>query len=322
MLPCAVPQIARRLSLLLLASAGLLVGCKGKPAAEPASPGGRAGVPLELSRLGSDRRTTLRALRMPAQQVWRGLGAHRLTCRSRLVARVPGHPAREVDQEVMVRFDAGGQFAAVKNTHPQYGRELIWTGGWLYPRLRWNKFLRRRPEAGEPALHLERLAGLLPAYVSLLRRFIRIEALGQASHQGRKAARVKLGLETRPAPPRAESSPARSWRQSLQVSSLEGEALLDARTGAPLKVELRARWSFAASAPGQRPPTGIPSPDPRLRGEGGLRFSLEVSEIGKVAAIEPPPEAETVDSPRLTRSEIERQMLTGELPLEERWGPP
>lgn len=307
----------------LLLLSGLLSGCQRRLASSPASSRAEAAARIDPAALGADCRTTLRALRMTPQRLARSLGAHRLTCSSRLLTRLPGQPAQEVSQQVTVRVDGQHQYASLKTTHPQYGHEVIWTGGWLYPRLRWNKFLRRRAEPDEPSRLLDRLAGLLPAYVGLLRRFVAVEPLGRASHLGRDAVRVKLALAAHPAPPRDEAGTARQWRRTLVVSKLAGEALLDARTGAPLQARLSARWSFNAPAPGPLPASGIPERlDPKLLGQTELEFSLQVSEIGKVAAIAPPPEADTLESPKLTRPEIERQMLTGELPLEDDWGPP
>jgi hypothetical protein len=312
-------------TLLAVVLAAGLPGCQSRrPSASlPIGSKGENAPALDTSALGTNRRATLRALRMPPQQVARSLGAHRQTATSRLTTRLPGSAPQDVQQQISVRVDGKGQFAAHKHTSPQYGHEVIWTGGLLYPRLRYNKFLRRPAEPGEPGRLLDRLAGLLPAYVGLLRRFVAIAPAGRASVLGREAVRVKLSLAPDPPPPRVERSPARMWRRTLLCNVLEGEALLDARTGAPLQVELTARWKFNAPGPGAVPASGIPQKvDPTLLGETDLRFSLRVSDLGRGAEIKPPPEAETTDSPRLTRPELERQMIGGELPIEDGWGPP
>jgi hypothetical protein len=316
---------ARRRGALALLLAGSLLGCQDRRAL-PArvSPARREQQrPLDPASLGQDPRATLRALRMPAHRVVASLGAFRLTGSSRLITELPGSPKQEIDEEVTVRVDAKGQYAAQKTTHPQYGHEVIWTGGWLYPRLRWNRYVRRRPEGDEPPRLLDRLTGFLPAYVGLLRRFIRVELVGRETYAGREAVRIKLALAASPGAAPPEDRPARGWRRTLQVSLLEGEAHLDALSGAPLHAELAARWTFNAPAPGPLPPSGIPERiDASLVGKTELRFSLKLADLGHVAPIKPPPEAETVQSPRLTRTEIERQMITGELPIEDDWGPP
>ncbi len=284
----------------------------------PAAPGAaRVEHALDVASLGSDRKTTLRALRMPHRLIAARLGAHRLVASSRLTTQLPSQPAREVVQEVSLRVDGKGQYAALKTTGAQYGQEVIWTGGWLYPRLRYSKFLRRRAEADEPALMADRLAGLLPAYVTLLRRFLEVHLEGRGQHQGREVVRVRLSLASDPRPPAPLRAPARQWRRTLVARAIEGKAVLDAQTGAPLSVELTARWTFSPPAAGPLPDSGLPTRvDEGTTATGELHFTLKVSDLGKVATVRPPPEAETIDSPRLVRTELERQMLTGEVPLE------
>ena len=317
---------ARRRGFLALLLVGALLGCRDRGVERrgaQVSPTRKEHRPLDPASLGQDPLTTLRALRMPAHRVVTSLGSFRLTCSSRLVTELSGHPRQEIVQQVSARVDEKGQYAALKTTHPQYGHEVIWTGGWLYPRLRWNRYVRRRPAEDEPPRLLDRLTGLLPAYVGLLRRFVAVELVGRETYAGRESVRIKLRLAATPGAPPPEEQPSRLWRRTLIVSHLEGEAHLEARTGAPLHAELVARWSFHAPAPEPLPSSGIPQQaDSNLVGKTELRFSLKISELGLVPPIKPPPEAETVHSPRLTRTEIERQMLTGELPLEESWGPP
>jgi len=308
------------LRLLLACSLGL-AGCKGKPL--PANlPGSARHQPtLDLSQLGKDPATTLRALRMPERSLAARLGAHRLTCSSRLTTELTGSAPQEVKQELSLRIDAAGHFAVQKTTHPQYGQEVSWPGGWIYPRLRFSKFVKRRARPEEPAQIVDRLGGLLPAYVGLLRRFLEVVPEGTHSLDGRQVIRVRLGLAADPASPRVgeSSAPARGWRRSLVAKSIEGRADLDAQTGAPLAVELRASWSFHPPAPSATPPaSGIPTEvDQNTVGSMRLEFKQRVSQIGRVASIAAPPASETIDNPRRARLEIERQMLTGETALPE-----
>jgi hypothetical protein len=271
-------------------------------------------IALDVSALGKDRSTTLRALRMPHHYLTARLGAHRVSCTSTLATQVSGAPAQRIEQEVTLRVDATGHFVALKNTSPQFGQEVIWSGDWLYPRLRYSKFIRRKPRAEEPTEIADRFYGLLPAYVRLLGRFLSVELAGTARHNGRDAIRLTFALRAQPDVERVRGG-ARVWRETIAAKRIEGKALLDAKTGAPLSVELKAQLSFNPPA-GPTPTSGIPSKiDGKSVGTMELSFSQRVSDIGRVTAIAAPPEAETIDNPRRVRLEYERQLLTGELPL-------
>ncbi len=302
-----------------LCSLALLGACRGERAPEPAASEpatASAGAKLDREALArGERRALLGALAMPHHYLAAQLGAHQLRCRSLLKSQVGSAAPQEVRQEVELRMDARGRYAAFKHTHPQHGQEVIWTGEHLYPRLRHGKFLKRPARPEEPAAIADRIAGLLPAYVGLLRRFLRVELKGTSTVAGRSALKLALGLEPNPPPPPRSASPARAWRQTIAVSSLSGVALLDKESGAPLSVELSARFRFSPPAGGAAP-SGIPKAiDRNATGTMELSFEQRVSELGAVKAIAPPPEAETIDNPRRVRLELERQMLTGELPI-------
>lgn len=300
----------------MLALVALLSACSDRGSgAEPPQPRPAPAASLDREALArGEVRSLLGALAMPHHYLAARLGAHRLRCRATLATKV-GSQTQEVRQEVELRVDAKGRYAALKHTHPQFGQEVIWTGEHLYPRLRHGKFLRRKARAGEPAAIADRIAGLLPAYVGLLRRFLRIELKGTSSVGGRSVLKLSLGLDPSPRPPPRSAAPARAWRQTISVSSLSGVALLDRESGAPLSVDLRARWSFNPPKGGATA-SGIPAAiDRDASGTMELSFEQRVSELGAVKAIAPPPEAETIDNPRRVRLELERQMLSGELPL-------
>ena len=42
----------------------------------------------------------------------------------------------------------------------------------------------------------------------------------------------------------AESEPARKWRETLKVRYIDGDVVLDAKSGAPLAVRLDAQYTF------------------------------------------------------------------------------
>jgi len=303
---------------LVLGSAVPLGGCSGKEDRSAHEPDRVAPAAIDLAAVArGERQSTLRALRMPHRYLAARLGAHRVRCTSTLTTQVPAAETQRLEQEVTMRVDADGHYAVSKNTSPQFGHEVVWTGDWIYPRLRYSKFLRRPARRDEPREIADRIYGLLPAYVRLLGPFISVEARGEAQHLGRSAVRAELKLMAEPAGEPSARGVARQWRQTIVVKSLTGTALLDAKTGAPLSVDLRARWSFNPPA-GSIPATGIPTKiDRDAVGTMDLSFSQRITNIGAVAKVTAPPEAETIDNPRRIRLEIERQMLTGELPIGE-----
>ena len=291
-------------------SADRPVGADSGAVTKPSSPTGRVAAGANLA-----------ALRLSHSAVTARLGAHRLTCKSTLQTKVAGFAPRKVVQQMVLNVDQKGHFAAVKHTGPQHGQEVIWTGGWLYPRQRHGKFLRRRARAGEPRKTANRLAGYLPAYMELLAPHLTLKAGGETTHEQRKALRVALAPAPKPKAPlsaSAATSPlSRRWRQSIKVQSLEGMVLLDARTGVVLSVDLTAAWTFTPPPAGAVPSSGIPEKlDPASSGTMKLQLSQRVTHIGKVEPIPPPP-ADKILDPRRVRLEKERQMFSGEIPIPE-----
>ena len=294
----------------------LLGGCRDREPPSVSAPPVARETPVSTDRLGVDRATTLAALRMPHHRATEQLGAHVVTCRSTLTTSVPSHPTRKVEEELTLRADGAGHFAAVKHTDPQHGEEVTWTDGWLYSRLRYSVFTRRRPRsAREPAIIADRMYGLLPAYVEILSRFIAVKRVGPVRHGGREGIKVRLSLAQTPAPPPIQRAPARRWRRHVTARAIEGSAILDAKTGAPLSVKLKAGWSFHPPKAGL-PASGIPrAVDRAVVGRTDLVFEQNIAEVGKKVTVDPPDTKEVKRSLRRVRLELERQMLTGERPV-------
>jgi len=274
--------------------------------------------------------TPAQALTSGYRQVASRLGAHQLSCKSTLLSRIPGAPEKKVLQQMTLRLDQQGGYSAIKNTHPQYGHEVIWTGGWLYPRLRYGKFLRRKARPGEHQQIMDRMAGYLPAYARLLRPFMSVTVTGEAVHLGRKVKKLSLGLK--PGAPQAPTSskasnssppaPAQRWRQKIKAESITGAALLDRTTGALLSVDLTAQWQFVPPAASPLPASGIPVRlDTKKPGAMSLTFSQRITHLGQIPPIAPPPAEDILADVRRRRLELERQIFSGERPLPKSWRP-
>ena len=267
-----------------------------------------------MSRIGKDESATLRALAMPHHRVARHIGAHQVDCESTLTTTVsPGQP-KQVTQKLSMTMDAGGRFAATKDTDPQFGQEVVWDGKWLFSRLRHSRFVRRRArDKTEPGRVADRMYGLLPAYVDLLGRFVAVEAVGKGELEGRQTTKVRMKLASRARPLTWEGSPARKWRYSVVARKINGSAELCARTGTPLRADLSAEWDFNPPAAGKVPASGIPIQlDLKTRGRMTVRFQQRLTGVGAEQTVKAPDPSEVETRIRRVRLETERQMLTGE----------
>lgn len=269
-------------------------------------------VASQTKRLGNDREATLRALAMPHHRIASIVGTHRIRSTSSLKTVVTGQPDRKVEQQLDLRMDDKGNFTAEKKTHPQYGSVIVWVDGWLYSRQRSSLFIKRAPRKGEPTSVADRMYGLLPAYIGLLGRFVKLEL----DEKGKSSDRISLRLSalTNPAPVAKELEG--SWRQTIAVKALKGRVTLDGRSGVPLQVELEARWTFHPPAADAMPASGIPTEiDTKTVGSTTLRFRQRIEDIGRQPAVSAPPAHMVRTGIRRNRIEIERQMLIGERPL-------
>ena len=295
----------------------LLCGCQGRP-----SPTEKASKKPAIKAAASVRLTPRQALAMGGHVLVRALSGHRLSIKATTSSVVSGYPTRKVIQEMTWLVDGKGNFRVRKDTHKQYGQEVILHDGWLYARLRYSKFVRRRPRQGEAHEILDRMASHLPDYAELLERFLKMEPAGEGKLGQMEGTRVSLSLRETPLPAgEAASGPARRWRASVAVTALSGTILFDEVTGVPLSVDLKANLTFKAPRPGKAPPaSGIPSVlSDKLKGTMSLALTQRAERVGKAEPVKPPPAEETITDVRRRRLDLERQLLSGERPLPDDW---
>ncbi len=302
--------------------------CESRQGSAPPPRDNVEGYRLDLAAVAAGREPALlTALKMPRGEIHRRLGVHRAALRSTIVLESSARKTT-LKQELTLAVAKGGAYQIVKHTSPQYGVELRWIGGKLYPRQRFSKFYARVPrDRQEPAQLAERLGGLLPAYVRLLERFVKPTLVKRETFAGRSALRVRLEARVKPRPlaPTRRSrsgrarvaSKARAWRRSVAVESLAGSVLLDAKTGAPLSAKLDARWTFVEPAGTRLPKSGIPETLGDTRGKAALSFE-EKATLGGAVTVTPPPAKDLIDV-RRRRLEVERQIVEGERPLPKGW---
>jgi hypothetical protein len=183
----------------------------------------------------------------------------------------------------------------VRNNSRDEGMEAWWTGGQLAVRLRYGKPVRRRPEGNEIDRLREDIFGAPGAYYDVVERFADLQPGGPTQQLGRPARLVQVRLRGTPRPAAPEPEPGRKWRSQVQVQALTGQVGVDEKTGVPLFVELRARYTYSKG---------------NARAEVDMQVRRELAEIGAVANVAPPTDA--IDSPTRTRYEVEkRELLDG-----------
>ena len=293
------------------------VGCSDRKAAFPESFGTkRSAATAAAQRPGPG---SLAGLALAHSRWAAALGPHKLKIRHKVTASVKGFAPRKVDQTLSLRVDEKGRFHLTKNTHPQYGTEAVLADGWLYSRLRYSKFVRHKPRPGETDRLLDRLTGHLGQTLAVIGRFCHLTDKGAVTVGDRAARRVTIGLRQTPGKATRPRGRAERWRGAIKVTALSGSVDIDDKSGAPLSATLRASWTFVPPKPKPLPRSGIPAQlDPERSGTMSVELTQTVRP-GDVKPVTAPPADDTLPSVRRRRLELERQMLTGELPIPSDW---
>jgi hypothetical protein len=237
-----------------------------------------------------------KALAVPSAEIARRLGPHRLDATTRLTL-ASGETRDTLDETFRLEADAAGGTHILHETSHGGGLETILSGGQVYVRPRYGKFVRRSPEGDEVERARDDVQGLLAGYLAVLGRFAARTASAPTSHNGRQAVATRLTLAQTPAT-FEDSEPAHAWRKSVAVSALEGEIWIDARTGAPLEAKLDARYTAKR---GDHPI------------DVTLAFAARIDAIGAVPAIAAPEGA--LATPQRARPLVDRETLLDGLAL-------
>ncbi|HEX4459096.1 MAG TPA: hypothetical protein VIA18_14060 [Polyangia bacterium] len=199
----------------------------------------------------------VRALSLSGNDLDARLGAHKMDAASTLKlespAREPTTPGHEpttgrepttLDETFAVEADGAGGVHLVHDNSRGNGFEAVATGGQLYTKPRYGRFVRRRVE-GDNLARL-RVAAETPAaaYVRLLAPWLQIHEAGAVVVAGHAGVKLTLSARTSPSSVPNETEPGKQWRRTLQVRYIDGDIVLDAKTGAPLQVRLEAAYGF------------------------------------------------------------------------------
>jgi hypothetical protein len=198
-------------------------------------------------------------------------------------------PKDSVTTRTELWLDRRGQYKLVENNDQDGGRTVVRYGHDLAIALRHGKMIRRPALEPEPTRFIEEAVGGPWAAWETVRRFATV-ARGPAGYQlTRSTGRVVVVRSS------AASNSLRSWRDTVEVQDLAGEARVDPRTGALLAFTLNAQFTANRG--------GVP-----LTGE--LAVQSRIDSIGSTPSVVPPAAEELEPRPR---SILEERTLLGDL---------
>lgn len=250
----------------LLCLLGLaVVGCGRSPAAEQ---GAVKGVSPALHARSEAAR--LAALHMDHPAARRLLGGHRYKALHRVRVTLGGQPDRSFEDRYELRCAGKGDCYGRQDNSLEYGVEFYRIGEQTYFRHRYQRFLRFSEEPAEARRRVARIWSAGAAIIELLEGHLKTTPAGEVTVAGRAASRYKLSRGSGAA---RIYGGRRAWRGRLKALKVEGEAVLDKATGAPLS--LRVRYAVSAPKDGRTV---------TISGE----FDGAVSQVGKPQVIKPP----------------------------------
>ena len=186
----------------------------------------------------------VRALSLSGRELDARLGAHRMDATETLKLELADRQTVSLDDTFAVQSDGRGGVHLVHDNSRGNGFEAVAIDHDLYVKPRYGRFVREKIEGDE----LERLRATAETAgasdLRLIERFVQVREAGTATVAGHSG--VKLTLAARPEPDKAppETDPGRKWRETINVRYVDGDVVLDGKSGAPLSVRLEAQYSF------------------------------------------------------------------------------
>lgn len=221
----------------------LLAGCGHHGDENLGLPSGRNAA-VDVARL-TQPAELVRALSLSGRDLDARLGAHRMDATSTVKLTLPGQAAQALEETFVVEADGRGGVHVVHDNSRGNGFEATARNDDLYVRPRYGRFVRRKAERDE----LERLRATAEttaaADLRLLERFLSVREAGTASVAGHAGVKLALTARSNADPAPAQSEPGRRWREGVSVRYIDGDVVLDGKSGAPLAVHIDAGYTFA-----------------------------------------------------------------------------
>lgn len=253
---------------------------------------------VDVAKAARDPAQLGRALRLPEHAIAAALGPIAMSVATDTTVDAGGaggKPVSELSERASVETGDKGAFHGVYDNSDDYGREVIFVGGKLYLRPRYQRWHVRAPETdGEPQALRDGFTDAIGATWDLLAPGAALSDGGAVEVAGRPGRRIVVALAKTPRPVPKETLAQRAWRQTRTVDALSGEVVLDAQKGVPLRVKLAGAIGFTRD--GQHY-------------EMKLSVGSEVTSIGQVAAIAAPADDQVVATPERLREVDDRDFL-------------
>ncbi|HET6281055.1 MAG TPA: hypothetical protein VFH73_08815 [Polyangia bacterium] len=143
-----------------------------------------------------------------------------------------------------VWLDRAGNYRVVESNDHDGGREVVLAGHELHVALRYGKMIRRIAEEPEPTRILEEALGGPWAGWEVIAPAAAIEPGQPQLVAGARAQEYRLAKAAAVAAKPRELPRLRKWRGTVTVHQLDGHMLVDERSGALIKADLRAAYTL------------------------------------------------------------------------------
>ena len=252
-------------------------------------------APIDVERAAKDPAELGRALAQPYGGVIAALGPHTVKIALTNTVVEDGKQLSALEEQTLIELGESGAFHTLYTNSADYGAEVIFTGGKLYLRPRYQRWHERAPEEPEePAALRDRSFGGIAAAWELLAPGAELIDRGAAEFAGHATRKIEVRLMPSPAAPAREKLLQRKWREARSVDELSGEIVLDAEKGVPLAVKLAGAVGYAHQGHRRTMKLGVDG---------------SISRLGTAAAIAAPARGEVVATPERHREVEERDLL-------------
>ena len=250
---------------------------------------------IDLDTAAKDPAELGRALSRPYSMMVAGLPPHALLITSKTKIEEGGKVLEELGESSSIALGAAGAFKGEYTNTADYGREVIFTGGKLFLRPRYQRWHGRAPEtADEPVALRDGFAAPIAATWELFAPGAELTDLGAATVAGRATRKIAVKLSPTPAKNPAETVTQKKWREARTIDELAGEVMLDAEKGVPLSIQLTGSVGFMRDG---------------RRFKMRVQLSATISALGTAATITAPPDGEVVATPERMREVDDRDYL-------------
>ena len=230
-------------TLLLTCASVALAGCSSRHGDENFGLGSGQGAAVDVAKL-TQPDELVRALSLSGRELDAKLGAHRMDATETLKLELGDRQTATLDETFAIESDGRGGVHLAHDNSRGNGFEAVALNDDLYVKPRYGKFVRRKVEGDELArlrVAAETAGG---SDLRLVQRFVQAREAGTATVAGHSGVKLTLSARTTPDAPVTETEPGRKWRETVNVRYIDGDVVLDSKSGAPLAVRLEAQYTF------------------------------------------------------------------------------